>query len=152
MANTFTQMYFHVVFAVKCRRNHIGKEWKDELFKYITGIHTNKKQKLIAINGVSNHIHILIGMKPDINLSNLVRDIKANSSKFITEKKLVNGKFEWQEGFGAFTLGHSQLDRIVKYIQKQEKHHNSKTFLEEYIEFLNLYQIDFDPRYLFDDV
>lgn len=135
MANTYTQLYIHVVFAVKGRANLILKNWKEELYKYTTGIVTNKKQKLIAINGMPDHIHILPGIKPDCALSELVRDIKANTSKFINEKKWVAGKFEWQKGFGAFTLGHSQLGAIISYIEKQEEHHHKKSFKEEYLEF-----------------
>src|SRR5579875_1147041 len=105
MPNTYTQLYFHVVFAVKARQNLIAVHWKEELYKYITGIVTNKSQKLLAINGMPDHIHLLIGMKPDATLSDLIRDVKANASRFINEKKWVTGKFEWQTGFGAFTLG-----------------------------------------------
>ena len=109
MANTYTQLYFHLIFAVQGRANLISPKWKEELNKYITGIITNKGQKLIAINGMPDHLHLLIGMKPDCNLSDLLRDVKANSSKFVNDKNWIMGKFEWQKGFGAFTLGHSQL-------------------------------------------
>lgn len=149
MANTYTQLYFHIVFAVKGRQNHISKTWKDELYKYISGIISNKNQKLMIINGMPDHIHLLIGTKPNCNLSDLVRDIKANSSKWINEKHFVNGKFEWQTGFGAFTLGQSQISKIVNYIKNQEGHHSKKTFREEYIDFLKAYQIDFKNEYLF---
>ena len=152
MANTYTQLYFHIVFAVKGRANLISSTWKEELYKYITGIATNKNQKLIVINGMPDHVHILMGMKPDSNLSELVRDIKANSSKFINEKKWIISKFEWQQGFGAFTLGYSQLDAIVNYIKAQEEHHKTKTFKEEYIDFLKRYNIDYKSEYLFEDV
>ena len=152
MANTYTQLYFHVVFAVKGRANLISPKWKVELYKYITGIITNKNQKLITINGMPDHVHLMIGMKPDNNLSDLIRDIKANSSKFTNEKKWVLGKFEWQQGFGAFTLGYSQLDSVIKYISNQEEHHKIKSFKEEYVEFLKLYEIDFKAEYIFDEV
>ncbi|MFN8340248.1 MAG: IS200/IS605 family transposase [Cyclobacteriaceae bacterium] len=151
MANTYTQLYFHVVFAVKGRANLISPKWKEDLYKYITGIIKNKNQKLIAINGMPNHIHLLIGMKPDGNLSDLVRDIKANSSRFVNEMKLVSGKFEWQNGFGAFTLGHSQLDSIADYIRKQEEHHQTTTFKEEYQKSLRLSGIDFDAQHIFQE-
>lgn len=127
MANTYSQLYIQIVFAVKGRQNLISINWKDEIYKYITGIITNQKQKLIAINGMPDHIHILVGIKPDVSLSNLVRDIKPNSSKFINEKKWINGKFEWQTGFGAFSYSHSQLVNVVntlkikKYIIKQKR-------------------------------
>ncbi len=114
MANTYTQIYIQVVFAVQGRLNPIKKDNKEELHKYITGIVRNKKQKLIAINSMSDHIHIFLGMKPSIALPDLVRDIKNNSSTFINEKKWVRGKFSWQEGFGAFSYGHSQMDTVVR--------------------------------------
>jgi len=151
MANTYTQLYFHVVFAVKGRSNLISVNWKDELYKYITGIVANKHQKLMIINGMPNHIHLLIGTKPNCNLSDLVRDIKTNSSKWINEKRFVNGKFEWQTGFGAFTLGQSQTPRIIDYIKNQEEHHKKQTFKEEYMSFLETYKIDFKSKYIFTD-
>lgn len=152
MANTYSQLYVQIVFAVKGRQNLISKNNKDEIYKYITGIITNHKQKLIVINGMPDHIHILVGIKPDISLSDLVRDIKSNSSKFINEQKWINGKFEWQTGFGAFSYGHSQLANVIKYIENQEEHHKTKTFEEEYIAFLKLFNIDFKYIYLFEDV
>lgn len=152
MANTYSQIYIHIVFAVKGRQNLISVKWKDELNKYITGIVTNEGQKLIAINGMPDHMHILIGMKPTATLSNIVRDIKANSSKFINQKQWVAGKFEWQQGFGAFSYSHSQLNTVINYIQKQEKHHKVKTFKEEYLEFLQLYEINYKQEFIFDDV
>jgi len=152
MANTYSQLYIQIVFAVKGRQNLISKKWNNEIYKYITGIIANKKQKLIAINGMPDHIHILVGIKPDISLSDLVRDIKTNSSKFINEQKWINGKFEWQTGFGAFSYGHSQLTNVIKYIENQEEHHKTKTFKEEYIAFLKLFNIDFKNEYIFNDV
>ena len=152
MANTYSQLYVQIVFAVKGRQNLISKNNKDEIYKYITGIITNHKQKLIVINGMPDHIHILVGIKPDISLSDLVRDIKSNSSKFINEQKWINGKFEWQSGFGAFSYGHSQLANVIKYIENQEEHHKTKTFREEYIAFLKLFNIDFKNEYLFEDI
>lgn len=113
MANTYSQIYIQIVFAVQGRQNLIKPDWKDELYKYITGIVKNNKQKLLAINGVSDHIHILLNIKPNISLSDLVRDIKANSSRLINEKKFVKGKFSWQEGFGAFSYSVSQLDEVI---------------------------------------
>jgi REP element-mobilizing transposase RayT len=152
MANTYTQLYVQIVFAVKGRQNLISKIWKHELYKYITGIVTNEGQKLIAINGMLDHIHILIGLKLNKALSDLVRDIKANSSRFINEKKWINGKFEWQTGFGAFSYNHSQLTNVINYIQNQEEHHKKKTFKEEYVDFLKAFDIDYNNQYLFDDV
>lgn len=150
MANTYSQIYIQIVFAVAGRLNLIEKEWRDELYKYITGIVKNNDQKLITIGGVENHIHILIGLKPNIALSDLVRDIKANSSRFINEKKFVKGKFSWQEGFGAFSYSHSQLDDVIKYIQNQEEHHKKNSFKDEYLKFLRKYEVDYNEKFLFD--
>ena len=152
MANTYTQIYIHIVFAVKGRQNLISKNWNEELYKYITGIITNEDQKLIVINGMPDHIHILIGLKPNKALSDLVRDIKANSSRFINEKRWIDGKFEWQTGFGAFSYNHSQLTNVINYIQNQEEHHKKKTFKEEYVEFLKAFEIDYKNEYIFDDI
>ena len=149
MADTYSQIYIHIVFAVKRRDNLISKKWKDELYKYITGIITNEGQKLLAINGMPDHIHILIGLKPTAVLSSIVRDIKANSSKFINDRKWIAGKFEWQQGFGAFSYSHSQLTNVINYIQNQEEHHKTKTFREEYIDLLKLYNIDFKNEFIF---
>ena len=152
MANTYSQIYLHLVFAVKGRSSLISPKWKEDLYKYMTGIVTNRSQKLLTINGMPDHVHALVGIKPDICLSDLVRDVKAGSSKYINDSKLVKGRFEWQNGFGAFSLGHSQLDTVFAYIRNQEEHHHKKTFPEEYIEFLNLYQIEYKSDYLFEAV
>lgn len=150
MANTYTQIYIQVVFAVQGRQSLIKKEHKEELHKYITGIIRNKDQKLITINCMTDHSHIFMGVKPTIALSDLVRDIKNNSSIFINSKRWVRGKFNWQEGFGAFSYGHSQIDTVVKYIQNQEEHHVKKSFKEEYLELLRKFEIEYDDRYVFD--
>ena len=150
MADTYTKIYVHVVFTVQGRQNLISKQHKDELYKYITGIIQNKKQKVITINGMPDHIHILIGIKPDIALSDLIRDVKANASSFINEKRWVIGKFSWQEGFGAFSYSHSQLDSVANYIKNQEEHHSRKTFREEYLELLKKFDVEYDPKYIFD--
>lgn len=152
MANTYSQLYVQIVFAVKGRQNLISNKWKAELYKYITGIVTNENQKLISINGMPDHIHILIGIKPNKALSDLVRDIKANSSRFINEKRWINGKFEWQSGFGAFTYSHSHLANVINYIQNQEEHHKTKTFKEEYIGFLKAFEIDYKDEYVFEEL
>lgn len=149
MANTFTQVYIQIVFTVKGRQNLIHKKWKDELYKYICGIVNAKQQKVYAIGGVADHIHILVSIKPNISISELVRSIKANSSKWINEKGLVLGKFQWQGGFGAFSYAQSQLDTVITYINNQEKHHKVKTFKDEYTEFLEKFEIDYDENYLF---
>ncbi|MGE0883110.1 MAG: IS200/IS605 family transposase [Blastocatellales bacterium] len=150
MADTYTQIYIQVVFAVQGRQCLIRPEWKEELYKYITGIVSNHEQKLLAINGVADHIHVLIGLKPTMALSDLVRDIKANSSRFINEKRWVTGKFQWQAGFGAFSYGHSQLDEIIQYIQNQERHHLQNSFRHEYLAFLRKFDVAFKDEYLFE--
>jgi REP element-mobilizing transposase RayT len=150
MANTYTQIYVQVVFAVSGRQTLIRKEHKEELHKYITGIVTNQGQKLMAINSMPDHVHILLGLKPDTALSALVREIKASSSKFINERRWVTGKFSWQEGFGAFSYGHSQLETIIRYIQNQEQHHRRRSFKDEYLALLEKFNIKFDQGYVFD--
>jgi putative transposase len=148
MANTYTQVYIHVVFAVQGRQNLIRPEHSDELQKYITGIVTRQKQKLIAINNMSDHFHILIGLKPTMALSDLVGDIKSGSSGFINDRHWVPGKFAWQEGFGAFSYSHSQLTTVIRYIQNQTKHHSRKSFYFEYLELLERFNVPYDERYL----
>jgi len=150
MANTYTQIYIHIVFSVKGRQNLIQTTWKDELHKYICGIVNEKGQKVYAIGGVADHIHILVSIKPNISISDLVRDIKANSSKWIDEKAFVLGKFQWQEGFGAFSYAQSQLDTVIGYIKNQEEHHKKKTFRDEYIRLLQKFNIQYDDKYLFE--
>ena len=150
MADTYTQLYAHVVFRVKGLQNHIHINWEEELHKYMYGIINNKGQKLMVINGMHDHIHILIGFKPSINISNIVRDIKANSSRFINENSWVKGKFEWQSGFGAFTVGYSQVNTVIDYIKNQKEHHKKRGFKEEYISFLKENGVDYKPEYLFD--
>ena len=150
MAGTFSQVYIQVVFAVKGRENLISNEWKEELHKYISGIITAKGQKAIIVNGVSDHIHCFIGLKPSIAISDLVRDIKNNSTNFINDRKFIKGKFRWQEGFGVFSYSQSQIKDVYNYILNQEEHHRKKTFNDEYIEFLNDNQVDYKPEYLFD--
>ena len=149
MANTYTQLYFHIVFAVKGRTNLINKDWQDDLYKYITGIVSNKEQKMMFINGMPDHVHLLIGTKPNCNLSDLLRDIKCNSSKWINKKQFIKGKFDWQTGFGAFTVSQSQLNKVINYIEHQEDHHRNKSFKEEYIDFLKAYNIDYNDDYIF---
>lgn len=152
MANTYSQIFIQVVFAVKDRQNLIPDDHKEELYKYITGIIKNNNQKLLAINGMPDHIHILVGIKPSISISDLVRDIKANSSRFINEQGWSKFRFNWQEGFGAFSYGKSQVDNVIKYIQNQEKHHETTTFRKEYKEFLKKFDVSFDEKYIFKEI
>lgn len=151
MANTYTQIYIHIVFAVEGRQNLIGPEQNDELQKYITGIVSEQKHKLIAINNMPDHLHLLVGLRPDSSLSDLVADIKAFSSKFINQKRWFAGKFSWQAGFGAFSHSRSQLGTVIRYIENQPKHHAKKSFRDEYIELLEKFNVDYDERYIFKD-
>ena len=149
MANTYSEIYIQTVFAVDGRLSLIRPEFKEELYKYITGIVRNNNQKLIAINGMSDHVHILIGLKPAMALADLVRDIKADSSDFINRKKWVGGRFNWQEGYGAFSYGHSQLTTIIRYIENQEQHHRRRTFKDEYLIWLKKFEVPFEEKYIF---
>ncbi len=148
--STFSQIYIQVVFAVKGRDSLIAQTWEGELYKYITGIITNKGQKLLAINGMPDHIHILIGMKPSCCLSDLVREVKKSSNEFIKEKKFTRFNFQWQEGYGAFSYSHSALDNVIAYIHNQKEHHIKKSFKEEYVEFLEKFKIEYKQEYLFE--
>lgn len=150
MPNTYSQMYIQIVFAVKGRQNLIPKQKREELHKYITGIVQNRDQKMLAIFSMPDHTYLLVGLKPSSSVSDLVRDIKAVSSKFINDNNWVKGKFNWQEGFGSFTYSRSQIDTVIKYILNQEEHHRKKTFKEEYIDFLKKFEIDYDEKYLFE--
>jgi REP element-mobilizing transposase RayT len=150
MPNTYSQIYVQIVFTVKGRKNLIMKERREELHKYITGIINNKGQKLMAIFAMQDHIHILVGIQPNITISDLVRDIKSNSTRFINENNWVEGKFNWQEGFGAFSYSKSSLDNVIKYIMNQEEHHKKITFKEEYINFLEKFEIEYNEKYLFE--
>jgi REP element-mobilizing transposase RayT len=150
MANTYTQIYIQFIFAVKGRQSLIESSWEEELYKYITGIVQNKEHKMLAINGILNHIHIFIGMKPNENLSGLVREIKKSSHVFVNEKKLSKFKFEWQEGFGAFSYSHSEVDRVIKYVNNQKEHHKKTTFKIEYLGFLSAFGVAFKEDYLFE--
>lgn len=150
MPGTFSQIYIQIVFAVKGRESLIHTSWEQELYKYISGIVTNKEQKLLAINGMPDHIHFLIGMRTSCCLSDLIREIKKASNDFVNQKKFVRGNFYWQEGYGAFSYSHSALDTVIAYIQNQKEHHRKKSFREEYKEFLNKYQIEHKDEYLFE--
>ncbi len=152
MANTYTQIHIQAVFTVQDRDSIILKNWKDDLYKYITGIIQNNKHKLLAINGMPDHIHILFGLRPSQSLSDLMQDIKGSSSKWINEKRFVRGKFSWQEGYGAFSYAKTDLPNIIRYIQHQQKHHKRKTFLEEYMDLLKEFCIEYDDRFVFKPV
>lgn len=150
MANTYSQIYIQIVFAVKGRECFIKESFREELQKYMSGIISNKKQKLYAIYCMPDHIHILVSMNPDISVSDLARDIKANSSSFIKEKKFVHSLFSWQEGFGAFSYSKSQAPNVVNYILNQPEHHRRETFRVEYLNLLNDFGIEYNEKYLFE--
>lgn len=148
MANTYTQIHLQLIFAVKFRDSLIRPAWKDELYKYITGIITSNEHKVLAIGGMPDHIHILIGLRPDQALSGLLKEVKGSSSKWINERRFLNSHFTWQEGYAAFSYKKSDLSGIISYIQHQEEHHKKKNFQEEYLEMLNEFQVNFDERYI----
>ena len=150
MAGTYSQIYIQIVFAVQGRKNLLLKHWREEVFKYMSGIITAKDQKAIIVNGVSDHVHVFVGLKPAMRISDLARDIKNNSSKFINESKFVKNKFSWQVGFGAFSYGKSQIKNVYKYIENQEQHHKKATFQQEYLDLLEKFEIEYDKKYLFD--
>ncbi|MEO8041445.1 MAG: transposase [Acidobacteriota bacterium] len=149
MANTFSQIYIQAIFAVEHRASLIRSEWKEELFKYIGGIFRNKKQKLLAIGGIEGHIHLLFGLRPSMAISDLIRDVKSDSTEFINKNGFVRGKFYWQKGFGAFSYSRSHLDAVAKYVLEQEKHHAKRSFKDEYVKLLDHFEVEYDDRYLF---
>ena len=152
MANTYSQIYLQIIFAVNNRESLIQKEWKDELYMYITGIIKQNNHKLIAINGISNHIHIFIGYKPHQLIPELVQAIKRCSSKWINERKFTKYRFSWQLGYGVFSYSHSSIPNVARYIENQEEHHRKKTFKEEYVSFLKEFDIQYDDRYILKEI
>ncbi|MBA2329258.1 MAG: IS200/IS605 family transposase [Flavisolibacter sp.] len=150
MPNTYTQLYIQFVFAVKHRQALINTSWKNELFKYITGIVQNKGSKMLAINGMADHIHVFIGYKPSISIPDLVKDIKLATNDWINKNHLTNQKFAWQEGYGAFSYSSTQIKNVCDYIENQEQHHSKQTFKEEYVSFLKNFEIEYDDKYLFE--
>lgn len=152
MANTYTQIHVQFVFAVKYRDGLINPLFKEELYQYISGIIKNHNHKLIAINGMPDHIHIFIGMRPTQSISELIQDIKGNSSKWINEKKFLKVKFEWQEGYGAFSYSKSHVPNVINYIKNQEEHHKKESFRNEYLKFLNSFEVEYDERFIFKDL
>lgn len=152
MANTYTQIHIQTVFAVQNRQSLIQKIWKDELYKYITGIIQNHNHKVLQINGVSDHIHILFGMRPTQSISDLLKQVKHDSSEWINTRGFVNRKFSWQSGYGAFSYSKPDVPKVIKYIQNQEEHHKSETFTDEYLNLLKEFEIDYDERYILKSV
>ena len=150
MANTYTQIYIHIVFAVQGRHNLLPKRHLEELYKYITGILHRREQKLLAIGGMPDHIHVFIGLNPKDALSDVVRDLKAGSSKFINDQNWVPGKFRWQEGYGAFSYARTRINQVCQYILNQEQHHSRRSFKEEYLDILRKFAVEYDEQYLFE--
>ena len=149
MANTYTQIHIHGIFAVQNRISLITESWREELYKYITGIVQNRGHKMLQIGGMPDHIHILVGMRPTESLSDLMKAIKGESSEWINKKQLVVGKFSWQEGYGAFSYSKSQLNNVIKYIANQPEHHKKRDMVAEYVEFLKKFDVEHDIRYVF---
>lgn len=150
MANTYSQVYLQFIFAVKGRQNLISPVNNDELQKYITGIVQNRKQKMLAINNVPDHLHLLVGFGTVMSMGDFMEEVKAISSKFINEKAWIRGKFEWQRGYGVFSYSRSQIDTVIKYIMNQQEHHKRQSFKQEYLEYLRKFEIEYDEKYLFD--
>ena len=151
MANTYTQIHIHLVFAVKNRRALISPLWEDELYKYITGIVKNNKHKLLAINGMPDHVHILIGLRPYQSISELIKKVKQCSSAWISTKGFLQDRFSWQAGYGAFSCSSSEIRKVINYIKNQKSHHKSKTFEQEYIIFLDKYDVEYNEKHVFGD-
>ena len=149
MANTYTQIHIHAVFAVQNRLSLIQQQWQGELYRYISGIISKNGHKLLQIGGMPDHVHVFFGMRPSQSLSDLMQDIKGDSSKWINQKRFVDGIFSWQEGYGAFSYSRSQITDVVKYIDNQAEHHMRKTFIEEYRDFLKLFEVEYDEKYIF---
>ncbi len=152
MSNTFTQLYFHFVFAVKYRAAVIQPEWEERLHKYITGILQDNRHKMLAINSATDHLHLFAGVNPRQSLADLMQAVKGDSSEFINLHKFTKRKFDWQDGYGAFSNSHSQIDSAVKYILNQKIHHKKKTFREEYLLMLKSNGIEYDEKYIFHEL
>ena len=150
MAGTFSQIYIQIVFAVKGRQNLILKDWDSELYQYISGIITEKGQKSIIVNGMPDHIHAFLGLRPSTLVSDMVRDIKNNSANFINKRQFIQGHFSWQEGYGAFSYSHSHVRKVYAYIRDQKLHHQEKSFKHAYLQLLSKFEIQHDSKYLFE--
>jgi putative transposase len=152
MANSYHQVYIQAVFVVKYRATIIEKKWKSELLAVIGNLINENGCKTYIVNGVEDHVHCLIGLKPSISISNLMQSVKAKSSKWINEQQFTIERFEWQEGYGVFSYSHSQINQVYKYIENQEEHHKKRSFREEYIDFLEKFEVPYDERYIFEDL
>ncbi len=152
MPNTYTQLHIHIVFAVSNRNNLISPEWSNELHLYMVGIINKLGHKSLIVNSMPDHIHILLGLKPEQSLSALVQTVKGFSSRWINERGFLNNHFSWQKGYGAFSHSHSAIKTVCQYIQNQQVHHKRKSFIEEYEQMLRLYNIPYDKKYVFASV
>ena len=150
MANTYTQLYIHYIFAVQYRENFIGPARKEDVNRYVTGLVKNLKNKLLAVDCQPDHLHMFVGQRPTLSVSDFAREVKSNSSRWINEQRWTGRRFHWQEGFAAFTHSRSQLDAVVKYILSQDEHHKSKTFRDEYLGFLKSYEVEYNDQYVFE--
>lgn len=150
MANTYSKIFIQLIFAVRNRDALILPEFEEELYKYISGIIRNQDQKLLAINGTNDHVHIFIGLEPKCRISDLVRDVKSDTSEMINKKKLSKFRFNWQEGYGAFSYAESQKQDVINYVMNQKEHHRKKSFREEYLNLLKKFEVDYNPKYVFD--
>ncbi len=150
MPNTYTQLYIQIVFPVKGRQNLLSKVIRERVFKYMSGIVEELDHKSIIVNGHSDHVHLFVGLNPKQSISDLVKAVKSSSSKFINENEMIESKFEWQQGFGAFSYSKSQIENVYKYILNQEEHHKKRSFKEEYLEFLEKFEIEYDERFLWE--
>ncbi|WP_396168003.1 IS200/IS605 family transposase [Flavobacterium sp.] len=152
MANTYHQMYIQAVFAVKYRKAVLHKDWRKDVFAVIGNLINETGCKTIIVNGVEDHVHCFLGLKPTVSISELMKTVKAKSSKYINDNNFLLDRFEWQVGYGAFSYSHSHINRVFKYIENQEEHHRKKSFKEEYLKYLDEYKIPFEERYVFEDL
>jgi putative transposase len=148
MPNTFSQIYLQFVFAVKHRQTLIPKQHKEELHKYMTALVQNRKAKMIAIHCMPDHSHLFVGFKPVLSISDFVKEIKVESNEFLNAQSWMKHPFKWQEGYGVFSYGQSQIDTVAKYVLNQEQHHKKKTFRQEYLEFLDKFDVLYEERFL----
>ncbi len=152
MANTYHQIYLQTVFAVKYRNAVLNKSWRPKIQGVLGNLINETGCKTIIVNGVEDHMHCFIGLKPVVSISELMKTVKAKSSKYINDHQLTRERFEWQEGYGVFSYSQSQVDQVYKYIESQEEHHKKQTFKEEYLEFLKHFKIEYDEQYIFQDL
>lgn len=152
MGSTYTQIHIHAVFAVKNRTALLSKEWRDRFYQYMGCIIKDQGHKVLAIGGTSNHVHLFFGLHPSQSLSSLMLRVKRETSEWINREKLTLGRFQWQNGYGAFSYSKSQISNVINYIQNQEQHHARKSFREEYLDILEKFGIEYDVRYMLDDI